>query len=143
MACKKPEVKFEPVYRFLKGLIRWTYVPLVYYSLYFMITSIQGTTSYLIESIVIFAVCAVFPIFQLIAYKCIQTENQHIWPKWIEFINYLRLLIVASLIAIGRALSHHIPFYIVYGILVIYAIIYSIKHRFVYKVAGRVLFVLG
>ena len=143
VACKKEEARFEPVYRFMKGLIRWTYVPLVYYSLYYMIMSIQGTSNYLIESIVVFAVCVVFPIFQLIAYKCIQTENQLIWPKWIEFINYLRLLIIASLIAIGEALTNSIPYYFVYGIIVIYAIIYSIKHNFVYKVVGRVFFVLG
>ena len=48
VACKKPEAVFEPVYRFMKGLIRWTYVPLVYYSLFYMIQAIQGLNTYLI-----------------------------------------------------------------------------------------------
>ena len=70
--CKKPEAKYEPIYRFLKGLFRWTYVPLVYYSLYYLITSITNSQNYLVESIVIFAVCTLFPICQLIGYKILQ-----------------------------------------------------------------------
>ena len=35
--CRKQQIRYEPVYSFFKGFWRWTYVPLTYYSLYFII----------------------------------------------------------------------------------------------------------
>ena len=55
----------------------------------------------------------------------------------------MRLLIIASLCAIAKGLNSLIPYYVIYGIFVIYAIIFAIKHRFANKVLGRVMFVLG
>lgn len=55
----------------------------------------------------------------------------------------MKVLLIASLVAIDAALGNPIPRYFVYGIIVIYTIIYCIKHDFVYKVFERVLYVLG
>lgn len=40
--CRKKEIRFEPVYTFFKGLTRWVYAPLSYWSIYFLIKSIRG-----------------------------------------------------------------------------------------------------
>ena len=32
VACSKPRISFQPVYRYIKGVIKWTYIPMVYYS---------------------------------------------------------------------------------------------------------------
>ena len=70
---RKKDIRFEPVYTFFKGLTRWIYAPLSYWSVYFLIKSLKGTSSSLISSIVILAICIFFPLLQLIGYKMIQT----------------------------------------------------------------------
>ncbi len=55
----------------------------------------------------------------------------------------MELLLVASLAAIDQGVGNTIPRYFIYGIIVIHTIIFSIKHKFSYKVFGRILFVLG
>ena len=108
-----------------------------------MIKSIQGMKNNLIESIVVLAACLLFPIFQLIAYKCIQKEDEDIWRKWIEFFSYLRLILVAVLVVCAQLLSSTAPYYFIYGIYVLYTIIYAWKNKFVFPVGGRIVFVLG
>ena len=71
--CRKKELRFEPVYVFFKGFFRWTFLALFYYSLIYLVKSIKQTKDDLIPSIVILSVTTLFPFFQLIAYKCIQT----------------------------------------------------------------------
>lgn len=81
--CKNGEFRFEPVYTFFKGLTRWVYLPLSYYSILFMILSIQGKADNLISSIVVFCICIIFPVAQLIGYKMIEDEKTYIWRKWL------------------------------------------------------------
>lgn len=45
--------------------------------------------------------------------------------------------------AIGSVLGTMIPYYIVYGVYVTYAILFAIKNNFHYKVVGRIIFVTG
>lgn len=45
--------------------------------------------------------------------------------------------------AIGSVLQTLIPFYIVYGVYAFYAILFTIKHPFHFRIVGRILFVLG
>jgi hypothetical protein len=74
--CRKPELKFEPVYSFFKGFFRWTYAPLVYYSIIYLKSALDnGEISPIISAGVILGFTFLFPIFQLISYKCLQTEE--------------------------------------------------------------------
>lgn len=141
--CKKSGVGFEPVYRFMKGLIRWGYFPLSYYSTLYLIYSLQGEADDLIPSVVVLAVCVLFPILQLIGYKCIQTAEDKIWRKWLQFFSYLRLLIIAVLIAAYQVTTLTGYVYGVLGPFVLYLIIVAWKHSFVNPALGRVLFILG
>lgn len=99
----------------------------MYYSLVYLIYSIQGIKNDLIASIVILAVVATFPFLQLIAYKCIQKETDDIWRKWIEFFSYMRLVLFACLVACAQVLNTTVPYYFIYGIYVIYVILYAWK----------------
>jgi hypothetical protein len=45
--------------------------------------------------------------------------------------------------AVGAVLGNMIPYYVVYGVYVAYAIIFAIKHNFHFKIVGRIVFVLG
>lgn len=72
-AWRKKDIRFEPVYTFFKGLSRWVYAPLCYYSVYFLIMSIKGSSDSLLPSIVVAVACILFPILQLVGYKIIQT----------------------------------------------------------------------
>jgi hypothetical protein len=40
----KPNVKFQPFYNFYKGLIRWTFAPLIYFASDTLITCLQTNT---------------------------------------------------------------------------------------------------
>jgi len=101
--CKRPDLHFETVYSAFKGFFRWTYVPLVYYSVTYLILDLKlGTRDNFIPSIVILAWTAVFPIIQLIYYKTIQTENDKIWIKWFEFLGYYRHLSIVVIFVLGQ-----------------------------------------
>lgn len=141
--CRKKDIRFEPVYTFFKGLTRWIYAPLSYWSVFFLIKSIQGNSDSLISSVVILAICALFPVAQLVGYKLIQTEKDNIWRKWLEFMNFYRLFLICGLMAVSMVLGNTIPYYIVYGVYAVYAILFTIKHNFHFKVVGRIIFVTG
>lgn len=55
----------------------------------------------------------------------------------------MELLLVASLAAIDQGTGNMIPRYFIYGIIVVHTILFSIKHKFSYKIFGRILFILG
>jgi hypothetical protein len=57
---------FPRVYRFLKGLLRWFWLPLIFMAIFSLFS--QSTTN--IASVVVLAVLGVFPFVQLILYKC-------------------------------------------------------------------------
>ena len=42
ISCYVDGASFEPIYRFVKPLIRWTYIALVYWSLYFFLKTLLG-----------------------------------------------------------------------------------------------------
>ena len=71
------------MYTFFKGFSRWIYAALSYYSLYYLITTVQGKQDSLKSSIGVLAICVIFPVAQLIGYKIIQTEEDYIWRKWL------------------------------------------------------------
>lgn len=101
--CRKPDLRFEPVYSVFKGFFRWTYIALAYYSLTYLITDIKnGTRENLIPSIVVLAWTAVFPIIQLVFYKVVQTENDEIWVKWFEFLGYYRHLSIVVIFVLSQ-----------------------------------------
>ena len=141
--CRKPEIRFEPVYTFFKGFFRWTFIPLTYYSLYFLIKSVQGTSNDLIPSIVVFSVCVIFPIIQLIVYKCIQGEKDNIWRKWLEFFGYLRLGFFIAIVACAQTFTSNVPYYFIYAVYLAFVVIYAWKNTFHFPVVGRVVFILG
>lgn len=76
----KKDLKIEPIYLAFKGFFKWIYLPLTYYSSYFLARAADQAlnqnnlnTTQLIEAAVIGGFCFLFPIMQLIGYKCIQT----------------------------------------------------------------------
>ena len=93
----------------------------------------------LTSSIVVMIFCLLFPILQLITYKCIQKEDEDIWRKWIEFFSYLRLILVAVLVVCADLMQSTTPYYFIYGVYVLYAW----KNKFVFPVGGRIIFILG
>lgn len=85
----------------------------------------------------------IFPICQLIGYKMIQTPKDNIWRKWLEFLNFYRILSICALLAFAIVFVNTIPLYVAYGIFVIYGVLFAIKHNFAFPVVGRINFVLG
>ena len=45
--------------------------------------------------------------------------------------------------AVAFTLNNVIPYYIIYGMYVLYAILFTVKNNFHYKVVGRIVFVVG
>lgn len=45
--------------------------------------------------------------------------------------------------ALGSVLGNVVPYYVVYGVYVVYAVLYTVKHGFLFRVVGRVVFVFG
>ncbi len=86
-----------------KGFLKWTYVPLCYYSGYYLITDIKaGTRDNFIPSVVIAGWCFVFPIIQLVYYKVIQEEKDNIWFKWFEFLGYMRQFSIVAIFLVAK-----------------------------------------
>ena len=147
--CRRDNLKAEPVYSFFKGILRWTYLPLFYYSVKFLLSEIVNgtiTSSSGIGSIIVLAILIVFPIAQLIAYKCIQDpETDKIWYKWIEFWSYVRLACVSTTIAFYAQYGSQslAPLYVVPAIFLVYGIIHLIGEDFEFKIMGRISYVIG
>lgn len=143
--CSKPHVKFEPLYLFLKGFFKWVYVPLAVYSTKALVETLDGTmdSTKLITSAAILGTLALFPFFQLIGYKCIQEEDTPIWRKWLEFLNYYRILSVSVLL--GLALKYGDSYYCHFIVvpLGLYALLYVWNGEFKFVVAERIVFVVG
>lgn len=73
--CCGKAIEYEPVFRTLKGFIKWIYVPLVANSTYSLLQVISSTTIDLasfLGPVIVLAVLALLPIVQLIVLKCIQ-----------------------------------------------------------------------
>ncbi len=73
--CGKP-IEFEPTFLTLKGFIKWIYVPLLVPATTVLIVQINLSTitlSDLLQPAIVVGVLALFPFFQLIGYKAIQT----------------------------------------------------------------------
>lgn len=45
--------------------------------------------------------------------------------------------------AIGYALQNQIPYYFIYGVYIVYAVLFGVKNNFLFKVVGRIVFVVG
>ncbi len=138
MKCRRQNLKAEPVYGFFKGILRWTYFPLFFFSTKFVITELnirtpeQLATNDFIGGVVIVAILVIFPITQLCIYKCIQDpETDKHWIKWIQFFSYTRLACVAICLAFydyyrADIANAMIALYIIIGVLVVYDILYMI-----------------
>ena len=140
---RRKDIRFEPVYTFFKGLSRWIYAALSFYSLFYFIRTLQGNEDSLKSSIGVLAICIIFPILQLVGYKCIQTEKDYIWRKWLEFMNFYRLLFITGLVVFAMTQDKKLPYYFIYGVEVIYSFFFTWKNKFIYPKTGRVVFILG
>ena len=135
--CRKPDLRYEPVYSFLKGFFKWTYLPLSYYSQYYLIQLLYMNNtgdSDFIPSVIITAWTLLFPFAQLIAYKCLQQQGENNWIKWIQFFSYMRLFTASLVLVFYQIYDAPIAKYFVYGPLVIFTIIFAWKARFRYGV---------
>ena len=101
------------------------------------------TLSSLLQPAIVLGVLAVFPVFQLIGYKAIQTENTNIWVKWMEFFGYIRLLSTSVLIGCYGYFGSDIYLHCIMISLVLYFLVYLWKGDFKYPILERVIFGLG
>lgn len=78
----KPSVKFEPFYNFYKGLFRWTFGPLIYFSTLVLITSLQNNSKDkdFIASAAVLGYSAAICFIELIAYT--STAGPTRMTKW-------------------------------------------------------------
>ena len=126
-----------------KGFFKWTYLPLAYYAVYYLILDLKnGTRTNFTPAIVISAWVLVFPIIQLVYYKVIQQQEDNIWLKWFEFLGYARQLSIVVIFLLAQLIetTTTIAKYFVYGPLVIYSVLYIWKGIFINKVIERILF---
>ena len=64
----------------------------------------------------VFCICVIFPIAQLIGYKIIEDEKLPIWRKWLEFTSFARLALIGWM-CVAAVISQNLgPFYAIYGI---------------------------
>jgi hypothetical protein len=77
--CGRPNLEIEPIYSAFKGFFKWFYLPCTYTSAYYLaqvLSLVIDEPSYktldLIEAAAIAGFCLLFPIIQLVGYKCIQ-----------------------------------------------------------------------
>jgi len=78
IGLKKREAKFQSVYNFWKGLLRWTMAPLIYSSTTVLIKGLQASpfsfNNDLIVSVVVLAFFLVITLVEVIGYKLTQKE---------------------------------------------------------------------
>ena len=87
--------------------------------------------------------CVIYPILQLIGYKCIQKEHDPIWRKWTEFLGYVRLLYVGVMLGLATKYSDDLYLHLTMVMLIVYPLIHAWKGEFRYPCAERVFFVIG
>jgi hypothetical protein len=148
--CGRPNLEMEPTYTAFKGFFKWIYLPYTYYSAFYLASALDKSinqnntnTTNIIEAAVIGGFCLLFPILQLIAYKCIQTEETPIWRKWLEFFGYMRLLVVGTLLGLYQYFGSDIYLHCVMIPLILYSFIHMWKGEFKYPVMERIIFGLG
>lgn len=85
-ACKKDSIKFEPIYGFFKGFFRFFYLMVAVIATQYLVNAINSNTKGFMDIVkpgTFLGIELLFPIFQLLGYKCLQNEGDDIWPKWI------------------------------------------------------------
>ena len=87
--------------------------------------------------------CVIYPILQLIGYKCIQNHNDPIWRKWTEFFGYIRLLYVGVMLGLAQKYGTDIYLHLAVVMLIVYPLIHAWKGEFKYPCAERVSFIIG
>ena len=92
---------------------------------------------------IIFAGLAIFPFFQLIGYKCIQTEDTPPERKWMEWLMYMRLVSTGILAALYTTYLETKYLNCIFIVLGVYSVLYLILGEFRYKCMERVIFFLG
>lgn len=55
----------------------------------------------------------------------------------------MELLLIPSLLVVSKIYNTSIPKYTIFGVIAIHGLIFTIKHKFVSKIGGRILYVLG
>lgn len=146
--CCKPELEFEPMFALFKGFIKWIYLPLVYHSTIFISKAIDGQTDYndmgdFIWAGAILGICMLFPLFQLIGYKCIQKEDTPIWRKWTQYFGYIRLGSVGVLLGLATNYANDLYLHLAMIGIIIYPLIHLWKGEFKYPIAERIIFIIG
>lgn len=133
--CRKPTIRFMPVFTLFKGLIRWIYISLASLSVLFIwkyATGVVGNMlTNLVAPIVVLIICGSFPWIQCLAAKCSQDpETDDIKAKWVELLALFRLMIVGMLVQAQASLSINYVFIGTYIMLVGYAVGYSLLYKF-------------
>ena len=134
--CKKRHVRYQNFYNFWKGFNRWYLAPIVYYSSNTIIDKLRAETNQTDEEFIAAAVllgyCVLWPHVELIGYKCTQTAEDNIWKKWIEYFSHLRMILIV-LLANYSLKFDAIAKYFIYGVLVLYQLLYMCNYKFTFK----------
>jgi hypothetical protein len=89
----------QPAYDLLKGLYKWTYLALTYYSLNYFISDFKNSQDFNLAPATIIGIWTIaFPIIQLLTSKVHQKDETYKWVKWLEFLDYVRLFTIAFLL---------------------------------------------
>ena len=52
-------------------------------------------------------------------------------------------MLIALLVAFADTQNSTKPYYFIYGIYILYVVVYAWKYPFVFKIGGRIIFILG
>lgn len=145
VSCKRTGTQYQPFYNFWKGLLRWSFGPLVYMSTGQIVTQLQGGKSIMgwnfLAPAVVCVVLFLWMFVELIGYKCIQREEENTWKKWCDFFSHFRMASVMALIVISAQVNS-LAQYFIYGPIVIYDLVLLIKYKFTFKVMERLIFII-
>lgn len=133
--CRKPHIRFMPVFTLFKGLVRWIYISLSSVSALFLFKyltgGVTGQLTNFIAPIVVLAVCFIFPIVQLIAGKVAETpETEDTKSKWVEFLALYRLMFVGVLVQLQALNLINLLYIGTFIVLTGYAIGYMLLNKF-------------
>jgi len=137
----------QPAYDLIKGLFKWTYLALAYYSLNFFISDFKNSQDINLAPATIIAIWSIaFPILLLLSSKFHQKEETYKWIKWLEFLDYVRLFSIAFLLNFAFIYADQggeAARYFVFIPLVGHPIMFLWKKNFTYTTAERTVHAIG
>lgn len=136
---KEKGLTYHRVHRWFKGLIRWVTMVITYSSL-LMVT--EGETE-MIPSIILLVVAIGFPIVQVVLYYKYPEPKSRSIHKWLEFVDYIRILLFAVSYYLSKKFHTQFPYYLIVVIIVLSSFLYGFKYPFRYRTCGGITYALS